>query len=202
LQQALSAIRKGREDRNLLILEKLAEHGFPLSMEEVLAEAGGETVARPHIAKALVRKGYAASIHDVFSTMLGCSKPMYVPRVLPSPAEVMAMAENEGATTVFAHPMLLRAPYEWLNDFISELSSLGLDALEAWHSEQDAAQTRSCIRLAEKHKLALSGGSDYHGSCKPHVALGTGRGNVNVPYSILEKLLKLRKIKKLPQYAI
>lgn len=188
LEKALGDIRNGRALRNKRMLRKLAEGGMPLSMDDVLAEARGETVARPHIARALVKRGYVSSVQEVFATLLGENMPMYVPRAIPSPKDALAMLRAEGALTVFAHPMLLDAPLDWLDAFTAQLAEAGLDAIEAWHSEHDAAGVRFCVDLAARHGLALSGGSDYHGSCKPHVRLGSGRGNIRIPWSVLETL--------------
>ncbi len=198
LDKALQGIRRKRSERNREIVAKLKTAGYDISYDDVLEVAKGESVGRPHIAAVLVNKGYAATLKEIFATLLGDNGPMYVPRSMPTPEEGLALLQAEGATTAMAHPMLLKSPHTWLKAFVGRLAALGLDALEAYHSDQDDAATRRCLALADQHSLALCGGSDYHGASKPAIRLGRGRGNIRVPYEILEKLLARRKTKGLP----
>ncbi len=192
LAPALEAVRDNRETRNRLMLEKLRKSGINLEYDEVLALAGGESVGRLHIARLLAARGFCRSVKEAFATLVGDHGRMHIPRVLPTPEQGMAMLRAEGAVTVFAHPMLLRPPPDWLEKMTGELAAMGLDAVEAYHPEQDAADTARCVNLAGRHGLALSGGSDYHGKAKPDVALGRGRGNLSIPYALLETLRERR----------
>ena len=200
LVPALETLRRSREERNRLMMDKLIAAGLPVSYADLKDMAGGESVGRLHIARLLVKKKLARSLPDVFATFLGKGQPMYVPRELPSPEQGLAMLQAEGATTVFAHPMLLRAPEEWLEDFVADLSRLGLDALEAYHADHTPDAIRRSLDLAKRHGLALSGGSDYHGEARAGVRPGRGRGGLKVPVAIMEKLKMLRRNKNLPVY--
>ncbi len=200
LAPALEKLRRSREGRNRLVVEKLAASGLPVTYEEVKALSGGESVGRLHIARLLVQKGVAKSTQEAFATLLGDGKPMHVPRALPTPAQGLSWLRAEGATTVFAHPMLLGAPPEWLEDFTADLARQGLDALEAYHSDHTPEAVRRCVDLAARHALALSGGSDYHGEARNGVTLGRGRGGLRLPASIMDKLKALRRKKNLPLY--
>lgn len=196
LEAALRAIRDGRKTRNERILEKLLEHGLDITMDDVLAEAGGETVARPHIARALVAKGFVPSVKEAFASMIGEGLPMFVPRAIPDPGEALAILRNEGAVTVLAHPMLLKAPFPWLEALVQDLAARGLDAVEVWHSEYGATEMRTAAALAKRQGLALSGGSDYHGWVKPAIRIGTGKGQLRVPWKVLETLRALRDFRE------
>ena len=200
LGPALENIRRSRQQRNRLMIDKLSAAGLPVSHEELQSIAGGESVGRLHIARLLVKKKLVRSLPEVFATLLGKEQPMYVPRELPSPEQGLAMLQAEGATTVFAHPMLLRAPEDWLDDFTADLARLGLDALEAYHADHAPEAIRRSLDLAERHGLALSGGSDYHGEARAGVRPGRGRGGLRVPVAIMEKLKTLRRKKNLPVY--
>ena len=193
LESALHGIREERMVRNRQILTKLCEAGMDVSMEEVLAEAGGETIARPHIARVLVAKKYVSSVQDAFASLLGDGGSMFIPRALPSPQEALVLLKNEGAVTVLAHPMLIKAPFSWLEKLVHGLATEGLDALEAWHSDHDAAKVRTVTSMAKRYGLALSGGSDYHGGVKPFIQLGSGKGQLRIPWTVLEALQARRK---------
>lgn len=185
----LEGIRQARDARNEEMAAKFKRAGFDVTYPELLAIAAGETVGRPHMARLLVQKGVCSSIRDAFDRFLGDGKAMYVPRVIPSPEEGLAMLRAEGAVTVFAHPMLLKAPLEAMERIVDFLAANGLDAMEAYHPEHDAKAVRRAESLARRYKLAVSGGSDYHGETRPDVAVGTGKGNLYVPFAIYERLL-------------
>jgi predicted metal-dependent phosphoesterase TrpH len=183
LGAALAEIRAGREKRNLAILDKLKTLGLPLAMEEVRGQAMG----RPHIARAMIRRGYVLGWREAFERYLGMGRAAYVPRELPTPAAGIGLIRQEGAIAVLAHPFLspsMSAP--GLDALLARLRSDGLQALEAWHNAHDPEKTRICLDLARKHCLLVSGGSDYHGLNKKGVHLGGGKERV--PYAVLEAL--------------
>ena len=200
LAAALENIRVARDARNREMVENFRRAGFDVTYEELLAVAAGESVGRPHMASLLVQKGICGSTREAFAKFLGDDKAMYVPRVLPTPEEGMAMLQAEKATTVLAHPMLLRATLPELDSLVGRLAAMGLDAVEAYYSEHDAAATRRAKKMAERHNLALSGGSDYHGAMRPEVKLGRVWNNGRVPGHILEDLLERRVRQGQPVY--
>lgn len=189
LSRFLEDIRKARDARNEEMTAKFKRAGFDVTYPELLAIAAGETVGRPHMARLLVQKGVCASVREAFDRFLGDGKAMYVPRAIPSPEEGLDMLRAEGAVTVFAHPMLLKAPLDAMERIVDSLAANGLDAMEAHHAEHDAKAVRRAESLARRYKLAVSGGSDYHGETRPDVALGTGKGNLYVPFAVYESLL-------------
>lgn len=198
LAAALERIRTARDARNAEMVELFRRAGYDVSYPELLALAKGETVGRPHMARLLVQKGICSSVREAFSRFLADDGPMYVPRVIPTPEEGLELLQREGATTVFAHPMLLKAPPDKLELMVQTMAEQGLDAIEAYHSEHDAKATRRAVTLAKRYNLALSGGSDFHGDARPDVALGIGKGNLHIPYTVLEGLRALREERGLP----
>lgn len=198
LAAVLESQRQQRERRNHSIVEKLNAHGMPLTYDDVLAAAAGETVGRPHIAAALMKRGYTSSVREGFKKWLGSGGKAFVPRKTLALEEAVRLLAGLGATVSIAHPRLIHCPHPWLEATIAALKPCGLTALEAYHSEHSEAAQRHCVDIAARHGLELTGGSDYHGQTKPDIALGTGRGALRVPVFVLEKLEAARRQRGLP----
>jgi predicted metal-dependent phosphoesterase TrpH len=194
----LRELREHRSARNQIMVERLSKQGCSLSYDEVLAEAGGESVGRPHIAKVLVRKGYAKSAQEVFTRYLGSKGSAYEPKKVLQPEEAVELLLSVGATAAFAHPRLVKASDAWLEAAVVRLKACGLSAMEVYHSEHSEADTRFCLALAARQGLALCGGSDYHGKLKPDIVLGRGRGGLRVPGTLLDQLKQRRREQGLP----
>lgn len=189
-EQSLVWLQAERKRRNQRIAEKLEKLGLDISLAELPQNLNSP--GRPHIAGLLLRKGYVKSIREAFQRFLGRGKAAYFPKEAYAPAEAVKLLARARALVVLAHPMLIQAPGEilpgWLEKLVQELAPLGLDALEAYHSEHSNADVRLVLALADKYKLLVSGGSDFHGGNKPEIRLGRGRGGLRVPACILEKL--------------
>lgn len=198
LGDVLTSLRELRHTRNEAIVKKLQELHCAISYDEVLAAAGGTAVGRPHIARVLLNKGIVPSVQAAFEQFLGMNGKAYVPRTTVTPRDAVRLLKAEGATVAIAHPMLLKCPPEWLYSLVGELKEEGLDAIEAYHSKHDQQAVHRCVCLADEYGLALTGGSDYHGTAKPDIALGVGKGGLRVPLFILEKLQALRQSQGLP----
>lgn len=192
LEHELERLRKLRESRNLRMVERLNELGIAISYEDVLVQAGGESVGRPHIARAMQAAGFVRDIAEAFAKYIGMDGIAYVPREIPEPEDGVRLMAEMGALVSFAHPMLIRCPRTWYDEIIPRMKAAGLGAIEAYHSEHSFADERFCVELAARYGLGLSGGSDYHGLGKPHVALGRGRGGLRVTEAVLEALKKRR----------
>ena len=194
LERELERLRELREDRNRMILEKLKYLGIDIPYEEVLVQAGGESVGRPHIARAMQAGGFVASVSEAFFKYIGMNGIAYVPRDIPKPEEGIRIMADLGAVVSFAHPMLIRCPMTWYDEIVPRMKEAGLGAIEAYHSEHSASDERFCVGLAARYDLGLSGGSDYHGLGKPNVALGRGKGGLRVTVAVLEALKKRRML--------
>lgn len=198
LEKRLADIRHKRDNRNAHILEKLAELGIAISMDELQHEAQGESVGRPHIAALLVKKGVVPNMEAAFREYLGSGGRAYLPREVLEPEEAVRLMAGLGATVSLAHPCLKPVPPGWLEAFVLRLKACGLSAIEAYHSEHSDADIRACVDLAHRLGLGLSGGSDYHGNNKPRIRLGVGYGGLRVPLDILEDLKARRRQQGLP----
>lgn len=196
---ALEQLQQNRRERNLHMLEVITGLGMPLDIEEVRAVSGGGAIGRPHIALAMKKKGYVLDRKEAFDKYLGYRKKAYVPRILMTPEEGIGLLRDEGATVVLAHPCLAPTMTEQrLDATLNAFRSYGLNAVEAYHSAHAQEKVRLCVELAAKHKLLLSGGSDYHGDNKEGIDIGRGMGgNVRIPVHVLEKLERFRSDKGL-----
>ncbi len=198
LLDVAARLRDARGPRNAGILEKLRDLGVEIEHDEVQAEAGGpgNMVARPHIARVLVRKGAAGNMQDAFDRYLGRGAPAYVERERVSFEDAVLAARRSGGATVLCHPFTLgfRAPglpedeqrqREWLAERVEQ----GLDAIEVRYGTYNRKSERYWRAVADEAGLLPSGGSDFHGTFKPGVRVGRGRGRMRVPDAWLDALL-------------
>jgi 3',5'-nucleoside bisphosphate phosphatase len=192
LAVGLARLQALRHDRNLRMIAKMNELGIDVSHADIAAEGGGGQVGRPHMAKALVRKGHASSIHDAFEKLLRRGRPAYVIVDRLEPADAFALVREAGGVPVVAHPYQLRLKDEELDARLAEWKKLGLGGIEVQHSSHDAARQSFLQGLADRHGLAATGGSDFHGDTKPEARLGHAGGGARIPLSRLEDL-KRRK---------
>ena len=178
----------GRDDRNQQIVEQLRADGVDVTLDEVLAEAGEGSVGRPHIARVLLRKGYVSSIQEAFDRWLAKGRPAYFERVRLTPEESIDLAHASGGVTVMAHPSSVELEGAALDAFVGGLAATGLDGLECLYGRYSPDERSSYRDLADRHRLAVTGGSDYHGDNKPDLRIGTGRGDLAVPDELLDAL--------------
>jgi predicted metal-dependent phosphoesterase TrpH len=163
----------------------LRELGFAITVEEA-EELGRGMTGRPHFARVMLEKGYVASIRQAFDDYLDESAVAYVYRREPDFAEGVRQIRAAGGIASLAHPV--RMPGD-VTAALPQLCAAGLNAIEAYHSDHTPAETELYLDLARRHSLKVTGGSDFHGSFKPEVALGTGRqGNLSIPPEVLEPL--------------
>jgi predicted metal-dependent phosphoesterase TrpH len=188
IRKELEIIRQGRDARNKKIINRLNELGIDITLEEVKGEALGDIMGRPHIARVLVNRGFVKSIDEAFDKYLCREGLAYFKRVELKPEAGIKAIRNAGGLPVLAHPVFLRKSREELDRLLAELKSFGLAGIEALYSENSRDDTGNFLRLAIKYDLLVTGGSDFHGSFKPGIELGRGRGSLEVPYELLEKL--------------
>lgn len=196
--EKFTALQTCRNTRNRKIIEKLQSLGINISYEEVIAVSGGEAIGRPHIANVLIQHGEVATSREAFDRYLARGKAAYVAREGLSPQDAVKLLASIGATVSIAHPMLISCTDAELNDIVADMRAVGLHAIEAYHSSHSESDVRHCVDLARRHGLVLSGGSDYHGTHKPYIALGRGRGGLRVAWHVLEALKEQRRALGLP----
>lgn len=186
---ALEEMRHRRNTRNPRIVAALQAAGFDITIEEVVAGAGGDSIGRPHIAAVMVKKGYVASVDEAFAHWLDRGRPAYVSQERIAPAEAIRVIQAAGGVAVLAHPYQLRPQStSHLEQIVRELRGLGLQGIETWYSRHTPEMTEAYLALAKIHGLVSSGGSDFHGTPKPDIQLGIGCGNLRVPPGTVENL--------------
>ncbi|MGE5580954.1 MAG: PHP domain-containing protein [Bacillota bacterium] len=161
LNQKLEMIVQARNDRAKLILEKLRQHHLPVSWEKVKAKTTSRFVGRSHIFKALEEEGLIAGEHrrSAFEYYLGKNGVAYVPHREIGTLEAIQLIDRAGGISVLAHPGRMN------NDsLIMELINAGLRGIEVYYPTHTPEQTAKYLKMAEKHQLIITGGSDFHGA--------------------------------------
>lgn len=191
IEPLLEWFRRSREERNPKMIEKLKQMGFDISIDEVVAEAKGRVVARPHIASIMVKKGYVKNVAEAFENYISNGKPAYVKKDSLTPEEGIKAIRDAGGIPVLAHPIYLGLDLRKLDKLLSRLVSEGLMGIETYYVDNSREDTGNHLNLAIKYNIVATGGSDFHGSFKPDIEIGKGRGNLKVPYEVLERLKDL-----------
>lgn len=189
ISDVLEQLKKNRDERNPKIVKKLNDMGMKITMEEVLKEADdSKIIGRPHIAAVLAKKGYVSSIDEAFDKYLAFGRPAYFKKDKLSPGESIAAIKDAGGIAVLAHPGLMGYDNDKLDKLVAYLLDFGLKGIECYYVDHTPDETSNFIRIAKKYDMVVTGGSDFHGSFKPDIKIGTGRGDLHVPYECLEKL--------------
>jgi len=191
LNDTLTRLQKARKNRNPGIIHQLNALNIPLTLGDIPGGATETGIGRPHIARAMVERGFARSIDEAFDQYLGFGKPAYIEKYKADCSKAIETIIHAGGVAVLAHPGLLNphrgAPFE---DFIGYLKSQGLSGMEVYYSEHSPEEEDYFKRIAAKHHLLMTGGTDFHGDIRPDIQMGSGQGNLHIPYSIYRDLTR------------
>lgn len=180
LNARLEQLRAHRAERALKMIRNLKEMGIPLPPESVFVEAGRAAPGRPHIARALVKEGFAANLGEAFDRYLRKDSPAYVPRFKYPPLEAVQLIVRAGGVPVLAHPGLAGC-----DDLVPGLVKAGLMGLEVYYPAHSPSQVEHYLMLCRQYGLIPTGGSDYHGPGQgDHGRLAAA----TAPYSVLRRL--------------
>jgi predicted metal-dependent phosphoesterase TrpH len=182
LREWLRAVRDARVERARGMVERLREKGMALEWGEVRALASGDSVGRPHVAQALLNRGYVETFQEAFDRFIGLDGPAYVPRLRLAPPEVLQEIVEAGGVPVVAHPVY-SGPAAVKR--IPELVSYGLRGVEVYYPRHSPEDVEMLLRLCREHGLLATGGSDFHGG---GVEEGASLGSVYVPLECVERL--------------
>ena len=189
LARELHKLQAARRDRNPQIIARLQALGINITVEELAAPDGDRQTGRPHIARLLVKKGYAASFDEAFDRFVGNGRPAYVDKYRIAITQAIPLIRRAGGIPVLAHPALIVRHRAWrLADLIRKLKDSGLEGLETYYPEHSEAQTRQLLRLARQHDLLVTGGTDFHGAIKPGIEMGSAGGGFRVPFHLYEHM--------------
>lgn len=163
LQRALARLRESRLQRARLMAERLGELGVPVRYERVLEIARGDSVGRPHVARAMVEAGHVPDMAAAFDRFLAVGKPGYVPRRNLSPEDAIQLIREASGVPVLAHPGLIGD-----DSIVPDLVRAGLGGIEAHYPQHPLPLRQHYVDLAARHGLLVTGGSDYHGPESRH----------------------------------
>ncbi len=195
LNEALDQALSGRDRRNEKMVENLRNAGIDITLEALTFGTPDTVITRAHFARYLINNGYAKNNDDAFKRYLSHDTPYYVPRTQMTPEAALSLILSAGGLPILAHPLLYKLSLDELDTLIARLKSAGLIGIETIYSANTGFDEGIVRRYINKYDLLMTGGSDFHGSNKPHIMLGTGKGNLKIPETLLtaleEKLFQL-----------
>lgn len=177
-----------KEQSNIDLVKNLEQAGIFLSYEDIKAATTTGQVNRALIAAEMLRKGYVGSIQEAFSKYLKQSHGYYNPPKRPDAFETIRFIRSLGAVAVWAHPFLNLKTESAVRKFLPEACEAGLQGMEVFYPKFDENQTALALQLVKEFGLQPSGGSDFHGENKPDIQLGSGKGSLFLPITLLEGL--------------
>jgi len=181
----LDRFKKSRLQRGEKMVAKLGKLGIHIDWQRVREIADGSSIGRPHIAQAMMEKGYVTSFQQAFSEYLGHNRPAYVERDKMTPEEAVELIIKAEGLPVLAHPLTFPKP----EALTAELKGGGLVGLETYYNGYTAEEINRLLTLAQKYELITTGGSDYHGIDATETAIG----GTDLPIEAVEKLIALAK---------
>ncbi|MBD3165018.1 PHP domain-containing protein [bacterium] len=188
LHDALQWMQQQRASRNPRLAQRLRELGIPVEMEHVKEIAGTGQVGRPHFARALVELDAASDIEEAFQRYIGEQGIAYIPKTRMEPERAFDAIRAAGGLPVVAHPIYMERHGVRLEEHLPRWIEMGLAGLEVYYSAHSERDMRRFDALVDRFGLIKTGGSDYHGDPKPDIRLGTGFGNLRVPYRLLDEM--------------
>jgi len=192
LTEMTRSIVEDRDQRNEKTVKLMQENGIDVTYAQ-LKERYGEVIGRPHFAHVLMEAGLAADVQDAFARLLGKGMKYHQYRHTLEIHEVIECIIKSGGVAVLAHPFQYKKNDEELRELIEHCIGFGLKGMECRYSGYTHEQVAYLEALAEEYGLIKTGGSDFHGENKPHIAIGSGiNENLDVPYSWLENLKKIK----------
>jgi len=184
LAGALKRFRNSRETRARGMIEKLKKLGIAIEWPRVREIAGEGAIGRPHIARAMLEKGYIENFKEAFDKYIGRDGPAYVEREKMTPGEAVALVLRSGGLPVLAHPFTVKETEQW----VATLRRAGMIGIEAYYKDNTPENTAATLKMADRFGLLVTGGTDFHG------IEGAGEvmmGGVHVPVKAAKQLIAL-----------
>ncbi len=188
LLKTLKEVVDLRIERNYVTCQRLNELGFDITIEEVRALAPNNFVGRAHFARVLMDKGYTKSVKEGFDLYMTSGKYAYCEKQRLTARNAVELIGKCGGISFLAHPHLTKLGDDELKEFLKELKSFGLSGLEGYYTDYTPEMQEKYQAMAKELGLLISGGTDFHAAMKPHISIGTGLGNMKIPYSVLEAM--------------
>lgn len=189
-QETLHGFLAARDVRNRQMCERIREQtGIPVTVETLSGYFPDAVITRAHMAAWLADMDYVETRAVAFDKYLGEHAPCFVPKTQVTPEDAIRLIRSHGGIPVLAHPLLYALSKKQLRQLVGSLKESGLKGIEAVYVLNRGSDEAFVRSLAEQYGLLVTGGSDFHGKNKPHIALGTGiKQSLAVPYELLEEL--------------
>ena len=192
VSELMEDVNAKKRQSNIDLITSLNRAGYEIDYEEVKRLTPDGKFNRAHIAEVLTRKGYTESIKQAFDTLLSKGSGHYKEPQRINFLDMVGFIRQIGAVPILAHPFLNLNKDE-LEALLPSAKSHGLIGVECYSSTYTAEQTSASFELAKRFSLKISGGSDFHGSRKPDIMLGTGKGNLKIPYDLAIELERCKQ---------
>lgn len=181
-----------REKRNRKIVELMRADGISVTYEDILALASQGIITRGHFAHFMMMNGLSEydTVRQTIDGYFIDGKKYYVPKEESTPKSCIELIKSTGGICVIAHPSLLKLDESEMDRLFKLVKEYGADGVEAIYVEDEPDMTKMLVRLAKKHDLMITGGSDFHGELKPKIKMGSGYGNLHVPDEVGELLYR------------
>lgn len=189
LNKTLDNLREKRMKRNLDMIELFQKDGFPVTLEKLQHGDPKTVITRAHFSRVLVEEGICTSREQAFSKYLGEKCKYYVPKPFFDPKDCLKLICDAGGIPVLAHPFLYKFSNKDTKQLICDLKEYGLAGIEVYHSSHHQGQIMKLREWQKEYDLLATGGSDFHGTNKPDIQIGTGRGPLYVPDHLMDELL-------------
>lgn len=184
----MAELREARVNRVHEIIRAVQEHGMKISFEDVERFAQGNTLGRPHVALALIEKGYASDLQDAFTRYLNEEGSCYVQRRKLNPQQAIEMIRKTGGVPVLAHPKFVRTGN--IEGLVRELGELGLMGIEAYYPAHSDADVERYVGIAKRNGLMVTEGSDYHGAMRPYAAIACEKRSGDLLEASIKNLIE------------
>ncbi|MBR6522561.1 MAG: PHP domain-containing protein [Oscillospiraceae bacterium] len=183
-----------KEISNMELVERLNNAGYAIDYANVKRRNPNGNANRAHMAAELLEQGYVQSIKEAFDTILSEDAGFYLPPSRLQLTDVIKDLRRIGVLPILAHPLQDMTEQE-LRELLPEAIESGLFGIETMHSSYTDEMICIAEEIASEYGLSVSGGSDFHGSVKPDIFLGTGKGNLNIPERVYTNLLRAKEKK-------
>lgn len=193
LNKTLNDLRKKRMQRNLDMIELFQKDGYPVTLEKLQHGDPDTVITRAHFSRVLVEEGICTSRDQAFSKYLGEKCKYYIPKPFFDPKDCLKLILDAGGIPILAHPFLYKFSNKDTKHLIRNLKEYGLTGIEVYHSSHHQGQVAKLREWQKEYDLLATGGSDFHGTNKPDIDIGTGRGPLYVPDHLLDELLEYQK---------
>ena len=178
-----------RLHRNQKMMDELVKHGLNITLSDLQTMFPDSVLTRAHIARYLYNTNQVKSLEEAFAKYIGDGACCFINRKKVSASEAISLIHDAKGIAVLAHPPLYNLSKKDTQEMVKSLADSGLDGIEAVYSTYHNDQEAEMKRLASTFGLVITGGSDFHGTNKKYIHLGTGRGNLYVHDSIYDSLI-------------